>query len=138
MQFLHKPIFLKSTSGKKRRTKAEQSQITKVAHEEDASMQQPTESQSHCQEPDTGEDITLTIKYLPSHNLEESLDLQQGQKQTNKQKILQLHCQLQQSLHNYLWRAHPPQSHAHTCLHASSPFTPSPLPLKCSSWQLHM
>lgn len=81
MQFLHKPIFLKSTSGKKKRTKAEQSQITKVPHEKDASAQQPTESQSHCQEQVQEKvNIALTIKSLPSHNLEEGLDLQQGQR----------------------------------------------------------
>lgn len=56
MQFLHKTIFLKSTSGKKRKIMAKQSQIAKVPHEEDASVQQPAASQSHSLGPGTGED----------------------------------------------------------------------------------
>lgn len=35
---------------------AKQSQIAKVPHEEDASVQQPAASQSHSQGPGTGED----------------------------------------------------------------------------------
>lgn len=112
MQLLHKSLFLKNTSGKKLRIKAQQGQVTKDLHAADARVQQPTGPQfaPPVAKDRTKMNTTLTVMSLGSHKLEEGLPCSKGK--NHQESYIASFPKLKQNLRSF---SRGTQPHARTC-----------------------